>query len=248
MRSLWLLVGLLASATLQAQDYLVTSKKDTLRGKLTLSGYTTADRAVLTSADKKKTEYPAYSLLAVHIDTNTYIPVRTPDAFRFMRLKKSGMVSLCYARQAPGTPYNIPYLVKVSGEAMEVNALRFKKTVSRFLAECATVRQKIEEESLGRDDLEKIVDAYNRCLVQQTTVAFIASEDPKLEALTAFNKKLSQDTTVPPEALDILKDLYTKVKEGRPAPNYLTDGLREALKGHPAYAEELESLLATLTK
>jgi hypothetical protein len=59
---------------------------------------------------------------------------------------------------------------------------------------------------------------------------------------------LSKDATVPVEALDILKDLFAKIKEGRPAPNYLTDGLREALKGHPAYAGELESLIATLKK
>jgi hypothetical protein len=243
------MVSLLASAALQAQDYLVTTKKDTLRGKITIASYTTSDRAVLTAeADKKKSEYQAYNVLAVRIDSFTYIPVRTPDAFRFMRQKKGGLVSLCFSRQAPGTPYNIPYLVKVSGEAMEVNALRFKKTVSRFLEECANVRQKIEEESLGRDDLEKIVDSYNRCLVLQTTVAFTASEDPKLEALTAFNKTLSKDATVPPEAMDILKDLFAKVKEGRQAPNYLTDGLREALKGHPAYAGELENLLATLKK
>lgn len=243
------MVSLLSSAALQAQDYLVTTKKDTLRGKITISSYTTSDRAMLTvEADRKKTEYQAYTVLSVRIDTSTYIPVRTPDAFRFMKLKKGGLVSLCFARQAPGTPFNVPYLVKVSGEAMEVNALRFKRTVSRFLAECTTVAQKIEEESLGRDDLEKIVDSYNRCLVLQTTVAFTASEDPKLEALTAFNKMLSQDATVPPEALEILKDLFTKVKEGRPAPKYLTDGLREALKGHPGYAGDLENLLATLKK
>ncbi|MBL7851443.1 MAG: hypothetical protein JNN04_11115 [Cyclobacteriaceae bacterium] len=247
MKSFWLSVGLLASGIVHAQDYLVTTRKDTLRGKLSISGYNTSDRLVLT-VDKKKTEYQAYTVLVARIDTNTFIPVRVPDAFRFMRLHKSGMVNLCYARQAPGTPFNIPYLVKVSGESLEVNALRFKKTVSRFLAECANVRQKIEEDSLGRNDLEKIVDAYNQCLVQQTTVAFTSTDDPKLAALTAFNNKLGSDSTVPQEALDILRDLYTKIKEGKPAPNYLTEGLREALKAHPAYQEDLQTLLDKLKK
>lgn len=247
MRSLWILVCLLASGALQAQDYLVTTKRDTLRGKLTISVYNTTDRAVL-AADGKKTEYPAYSVLTMHIDSNTFQPVRTTDAFRFMRVQKSGMVSICLARQSPGMPYNIPYLVKITGESMEVNALRFKKSVSRFLAECTTVSRMIEEESLGRNDLDKIVDNYNRCLVKQTTVAFTSTEDPKLSALTEFNKKLSADATVPAEALDILKDLYAKVKEGKAAPNYLTEGLREALKGHPAFADDLEALLTALKK
>jgi hypothetical protein len=247
MRSTWLLASLLITGNLQAQDYLVTAKKDTLRGKLTISTYSTSDRAVLT-IDKKKTEYPAYSVLALKIDSNTFVPVRTPEAFRFMVQKKSGMVSLCYGRQSAGTPYNIPFLVKVSGEAMEVNALRFKKTVARFLAECNSVRQKIEEESLGRNDLEKIVDSYNRCLVQQTTVAFTSTEDPKLAALTEFNSKVIDDEAVSAEAKEILRDLYNKIKEGKPAPNYLTEGLREALKNNPGYTEDLEKLLTIIKK
>lgn len=200
------------------------------------------------TVDKKKTEYPAYSVLGAYLDSVTYIPVRTPDAFRFMRLGRTGMLALCYARQFPGTPFNIPYLVKRSGESMEVSALRFKKSVSRFLAECNTISQKIEEESLGRDDLEIIVDGYNRCLEQQTTVAFVASEDPKLSALNAFNKKLSQDTAVPPDVLEILKDLFIKVKDGKPVPNYLAEGLRESLKDFPNYREDVETLLAVLNK
>ena len=245
MRLLWLLVCLLASGAVPAQDYLVTTKQDTLRGKLTISGYTTSDRAVL-MADNKRSEFQAYLVLAVRIDSNTFVPVRTPEAFRLMQLKKRGLVSLCLGRQAPGTPYNIPYLVKLSGESMEVNALRFKRSMARFLSECGTVRQKIEEGSLGRNDLEKIVDTYNRCLEQQTTVAFTSTEDPKLTAITAFNQKLSSDSSIPAEAREILKDLYAKVKEGRSAPNYLKEGLREALKAHPAYTADLEQLLAKI--
>jgi hypothetical protein len=247
MKLLWLLAGIVVSSALQAQDYLVTTKKDTLRGSITIASYHGVDRAVL-NVNGKKTEFQAYGVLLVTLDTISYIPVRIPDAFRLMRLEKRGILNLCYARQAPGTPYNVPYLVKVSGESMEVTALRFKRSVSRFLSECGIITQKIEENELGRNDLEKIVDGYNNCMVQQTSVAFIYSEDPKLSALTAFNEKLSKDTTVPAEAMDILKDLFGKVKEGKPAPNYLIEGLRETLKGHPVYTQDLEELIATLKK
>lgn len=249
MRPRWTftLLSIILAETLCAQDYLVTPRKDTLHGKINIQGYATTDRATLI-VEKKKTEYQAYGVLAVCIDTTTYVPVRTRDAFRFMRLKKKGMVSLCYAQQSPGTPYNVPYLVKISGESMEVSAFRFKRTISSFLGDCATLTQKIEQESLGRNDLEKIVDSYNQCLDQQTTVAFISTENPKLVAINEFNSKVGNDATVPEDAKEILRDLYNKIKEGKQAPNYLTEGLREALSGHPAYTADVENLIAILKK
>lgn len=230
-----------------AQDYVVTTRRDTVRGSLTIHSNPTADRVVVVQPNGK-TDYAAYQVLRIWMDSVLYQPVRTTEAFRFMRIARGGMVSLCYARQSPGTPYNIPYLVKISGESMEVNALRFKKTTSRFLSECNSIRQKIEEESLGRNDLDKIVEGYNRCLEQQTTVAFTTSEDPKLSALNAFNKKVSKDTAIPSEVTEILKDLFMKVKEGKPVPQYLAEGLRTSLKDFPAYAQDVESLLAVLQK
>lgn len=247
MKPCLLLLLSLVYVPVQAQDYLVTTRKDTLRGKLSLMSFEKVDKAML-SVNKKKTDYPAYSVLFIYMDSTKYVPVRTVDAFRFMKLSKSGMVSLCFARQSAGTPYNIPYLVKKSGESMEVNALRFKRTISNFLAECSWLKDKIEEEELGRDDLEKIIDTYNTCLEQQSTVAFLASEDPKLSALNSFNKKLGEDTTVPEDAKEILKDLYIKVKDGKPVPTYLSEGLRQSLKDFPAYQEDLEKLLAILKK
>lgn len=237
----------LVSAGLRGQDYLITSRSDTLRGKVTIEGYEKLDKILLT-VNKKKTQYPAYSVLRIFVDSAVYQPVRTPEAIRFMRLSKSGMLSLFYARQSPGTPYNIPYLVKITGESMEVTALRFKKSVSRFLEDCTSMSQVIEDQGLGREDLDKILEIYNRCLERQSTVAFTDTEDPKLAAVTAFNKKIEKDTAVPADASEILRDIYNKVKEGKPVPNYLADGLRETLKDFPAYRDELEALLVTLKK
>ena len=64
--------------------------------------------------------------------------------------------------------------------------------------------------------------------------------------LFAFKEKLQKDTTVPPDALDIVKDLYAKVRENKPIPNYLSEGLKESLKDHPGYLGELEELLKLL--
>lgn len=244
---LYLLLSLsLVCLGLHAQDYLVTSRNDTLRGELSIMSLEKFDKVTLT-VDKKKTDHPAYAILLAYIDSARYIPVRTVDAFRMMKAYKSGMVSLCYARQSSGRPYDIPYLVKKSGGTLEISAIRFKANVSKFLAECSSLRNSIEEGKLGRNDLEKIVDTYNSCLEQQSTVAFsVTTEDPKLAALNSFHNRLSSDSAVPEDAKEILKDLYMKVKDNKPVPTYLSEALRQAFKDLPNYHEDVEKLIAVL--
>ena len=131
---------------------------------------------------------------------------------------------------------------------MEVTAIRFKRSVSSFLSECASIKTKIENDELGRQDLNKIIEEYNRCLNQQTSQAFVSSGDPTLAALTTLNKRLTADPAAPSDAVDILKDIYGKVKDGKAVPNYLTEGLKNALSGRTDYQEELEALLKLLKK
>ena len=230
---------------LRAQDYIITLRGDTVRGTVEIHSFPKVER-VSVAIDKKKTEYPATTVKLVYMDSLAYVPVRTTEAYLFMRLARAGLVSLCYSRQSPGTPYNAPYLVKRSGESMEVSALRFKKSVVHFLSECNSIQQKIEEGQLGRNDLDKIVDEYSRCLVQQTQQAFVSTTDPRLNAISTFRDTLSKDTAVSPDAQEILRDIYLKVKDGKSVPNYLFEGLRETLKGHDAYAAELDKLIALL--
>ncbi len=228
-----------------AQDYLVTTKRDTLRGRLSISSFPTMDKVVV-SVDKKKTEYPGTSVHVLVLDSQVYRPVRTSDAYRLMRLSRAGMVSLYYGRQSPGTPYNVPFVVKKSGEAMEVTSLRFKKSMASFLDDCSSMKNKIEQDKLGKKDLEKIIDEYNLCLDQQTSKAMVSSEDPRLVALNTMNSRLEKDPAITSDARDIIKDLYAKVRENKAIPNYLIEGLRESLKDRKEYQEDLEILIAKL--
>jgi len=243
MRSLFFLLIFLPGVAAQAQDYIVTTRKDTLRGKVSVFFYENIDKVEL-SANNKKTEFAPYHLLGIWMEGAAYRPVRTTSSYRIMKVTMDGMLSLCQARQSAGTAYNIPYLVKISGESLEINNLRFKRTVRMFLEECPTVQQRIKGDTLGRNDLEKIVMEYNQCLERQT----FKSEDPKLAALNAFNQKIIQDPAIPADAKGVLRDLYTKVKEGKPLPNYLLDGLRETLKDQAAYQADLDALIAILKK
>lgn len=229
----------------QAQDYVVTTRRDTLRGRLSINSFPTIDK-VLVAVGKKKTEYPATSILVLVLDSQVYKPVRTAEAYRLMKLSREGMVSLFFGRQNPGAPYNIPFVVKRSGEAMEVTALRFKKSMATFLEDCKSLKSKIEKDKLGKKDLEKIIDEYNLCLEQQTEKVFVSIEDPRLVALNAMSTRFEKDATITSDARDILKDLYTKVRENKSIPNYLIEGLRESLKDRKEYQEDLDNLVAKL--
>lgn len=227
-----------------AQDYIVTTRMDTLRGRISIISYPNYDKVQVTA--EKKTEYAATSVYAVFLDSQTYKTVRILDQYRFLKLERAGLISLFMGRQSPGTPYNIPFLVKKSGESMEVTSLRFKKSMANFLSDCASIKQKIEDDQLGRKDLDKIIDTYNQCIEDQTQKLPGLKTDPRLKALSDFTNKLKTDSTVPADAIDILNDLQMKVEDNKAIPNYLIEGLRDLLKNHPAYQEELEGLIKIL--
>ncbi len=233
------------SLAVNGQDFVVTNRLDTLPGKVLIRSYPNMDKVQLNTQEKKK-EYAATALSTVFLDGQIYRPVLVTDGFRLLKLERSGMVSLYMGRQSPGTPYNIPFLVKRSGESLEVTVLRFKNTMTKFLSDCSSIKQKIEEGKLGRKDLDQIINEYNLCIESQTQKAFLSSNDPRLIALTEFKNKLQLDSSIPPDALDIVTDLYSKIKENKPIPNYLTEGLRELLKNHAIFQSDLESLLLKL--
>lgn len=247
MRSLAALLTI-CSSSIFAQDYLVTTKMDTVRGKLSISSYATIDKVLVTQPQKKKTEYPATSIFSIFQDSTFYQTVRVPDAYRIMRIGKTGPVSLCYARQSPGTPFDVPYLVKRTGASMQVTVIRFRKSVSTFLSDCSRIGEMIEREELGRKDLDRIIDEYNRCINKQTSQPFLITENPLLSALSKMNKRFEADTSAPSDAVDILKDIYGKVKDGKEVPHYLIEGLKNALGNRADYQEDLEALLKLLKK
>jgi len=228
------------------QDYVLTTKQDSLVGKIIVLTFHNTDKVRITDAEKKKSEWLASNVLRMSINNESYKAVKTPTGYRIMKIAKPGILSLCYARQLEEAPYDIPYFVKNTGESLEVPKILFKVQTSSFLKECGDLKERITAGELGRKDLDKIIDEYNHCMERQTVKTTVAQSDPKLDAITEFRKKLEADPTVSEEAKEIVVDLYKKVQENKPAPNYLKDGLREALKNHPAHLADFEALLEAM--
>lgn len=234
----------------KSQDYVVTLKNDTLRGEAKIMTYDFIDRVQVTEG-KKKTQFTAIQVRSVNIEKEAFHPVLTIDGYRLLKLVTPGYLSLYLARPPEGDRYDVPYLVKRDGSALEVPNLTFKKAIGRFLDDCAMMNQKIAEGEFGRKNLEQIIKDYNACIDNQTNTIHaqtVSQDGPKMRALTLLTNKIGQASSLPSQkdALDILKDITEKAKNNQTIPNYLLEGLKGLLKDYPDSQPELEKVLDLL--
>jgi hypothetical protein len=237
----------------RADDFAVTAANDTLRGKVSIQTYGNIDHVQVISSDKKKKTLTAIQVRAVSLAGQIYHPVRTDYGYRMMKLVTPGFASL-YLGKAPipnsgqGFYYDTPFIVKKDGSAIEVPNLGFKKVITNFLNECATLKDKLEEENWGKKDIDVILSEYNRCIEGQTKKMNIpgsSPDNPKVAALLQLNTKIQNSSLAgKQDAVDILSDIVAKVRNGQVVPNYQIDGLKNILKESPELSGEFEKAIA----
>lgn len=250
-----LVVLILFSFTLKAQtNYLVTSKADTLYGEVKVLTYDELDRAQI-NIDKKKKTFTALQVLSLNIEGQVYKPVQYDKSILFMKLLKSGYLSL-YAYRLPNqNNYDGRFFMKLDGTTLEVPNLNFKRILSKYLEDCESISYKVKEGELGRKDLDQIIDDYNLCMSNKSSVALSAAVPPVIisnegtKAIDAILKKAEgEDFQSKKDALDLLRDIKSKVEKNETVPNYLTEGLKSYLSSVPALSDDLEKLLSLLKK
>ncbi len=248
-----LLVGisLLGSWSVQAQDYVVTPKNDTIQGKADILTYDIYDR-VEVKEGKKKVHFTAMQVKALVIKNEIYHTVRIEKGYRFLKLTSPGYVSRYLAQSTSGA-YDIEYLVRRDGSAIQVPNFSFKKVMGNFLSDCSTIQKKIEKDELNRKKLDQLLREYNLCIENQTqtavlTTPIVSAEDPLLIAIISLRSKLEMNPGFPSkkDALDLLGDLSGKVRNKQPVPNYLSEGLKDYLKDIPAYQADLDNIISLL--
>lgn len=232
------------------QDYVVTLKSDTLLGRVKIMAYDLIDR-IQVNDGKKKQHFTAIQVRLAVVGKETFQPVRIENGYQMMQLVNPGFLALYLARRPNSLSYEIQYLVKRDGSAMEVPNLSFRKNVSEFLKECLTVSQKIDNGELTRKNLSQIIVEYNTCLDNQAKSIVdktpVDADDARLLALTALKKKV-EGIQMPSQkdALDLLNDIREKVRNKQTVPNYLMESLKGMLKDIPECQAELEKVLGTL--
>lgn len=235
-----------------AQDYLVTTKGDTLRGEIKLLSFDLLDR-IQVKKGKSKSVYTALETKSCLLKGEIYRPLKQDNAIRFMKVIKNGYLSL-YAFNPPNQhTYSGRLLAKLDGTSMEVPNLLFTKIMVSYLDDCPTIKEKIKREDYGKKDLEKIVDEYNGCLDEKTraaapTAAVAASVNPKLNALESLKTKIESVENFPSktDALDLIRDITQKVANNEVIPNYLLEGLKGYLGNQPSLKDVLDQVLAQL--
>jgi len=250
------LAFMLLSCTAGAQSsYLITSKADTLFGKIRILSYDRIDRVQI-ETDKKKEIFTALEVLFVQIDSQVYKPIQYESKVMLMKLLIPGYLSL-YAFKFPDKNYyDGRFLVRLDGTSMEVPNIGFKKILGEYLENCETVSNQVKNGELVKKELDKIINDYNICVKDrknavQTQVVTepVLIENETSIAIESFIKKIeSEDFPTKKDALDLLRDIQVKAGKNETIPNYLSEGLKSYLSSIPSLAEDLNKLLELLKK
>jgi len=242
---------------LAQSDFVVTLKSDTVKGDVRILSYDQVDRVQIANKGKKEL-FSALDVLIVRIGGESYKSVKIDNSIRLMKILKSGYLSLYGFKLPNQSGYDGRYLVKLDGTSMEMPNLGFKKVMSGFLEECNGVSEKIKNGELGKSKIEEIIDLFNECVSQAKPVLVVAAEPLTTETSdktmlkeaiqTLMTKIQEQDFSTREDALDILRDIQSKVNRDENVSNYLVDGLRSTLKDQAALADDLDKLISLFKK
>lgn len=242
----------LQSLKAQAQDYLITNKGDSIVGQLKPLMFGPEKKVQVTSADKKKEVYSIFQVRQYRFREEMFEPVKGPEGFTFMKVIKSGYVSL-YSYQLPNqVTFEGNYLMRRDGKGMDVPNISFKKAMKSYLSDCPSVVDRIEKGELGRKNLNEIIDVYNQCIQSHTVnhEAIIVKQEEQAKTISAWDELENKVKTAPdfdgkPNALEMIQDIKGKLGRSEKIPNFLIDGLKSVLKDE-AFQPALESALKEL--
>ncbi|HTJ49911.1 MAG TPA: hypothetical protein VL443_10685 [Cyclobacteriaceae bacterium] len=234
-----------------SQDYVVTIKGDTLRGKVKTIMFGPDKKVTVTGANKKKTTVSLFQTKAYSVKGETYHPVKGDKGYTFMKLIKPGYLSLYGFQLENQTSFDGLYLLKKDGHGVEVPNLTFKKTMLRFLSDSPEVTAKIEDGTLGKQELDEIIDAYNSYIdskskSQQQAIAVKKEQLKGIGEWEAFEEKVKAEPNFEGKstALEMISEVKNKVKNSEKIPNFLSEGLKGLLQ-NTSLKEELAGLLST---
>jgi hypothetical protein len=233
-------------------DYIITFKGDTIRGIVAISY--DMDKVQITPPDLqgKKMGFRAFQIRAIRQQGEVYNPLPYGTSYRFMKLIKSGYLSLYAFRDPNQSAFDGRFLVKRDGSSVEVPNFMFKKVISGFLKDCEKVAREIREGTIKITQLEQIVDEYNVCIDNNTRRIYATVPDrapnPKSILLVNLEVKVQGLPDFPhkKDAMDLLHDIGEKLDNHQPVPNYLTEGLENYLGTIDPVRDDLKKLMETL--
>ncbi len=224
----------LASGIVSAQDYVLTARGDSLTGEVRPLFYGAEKRVQLIADDKEKTTYSIFQVRAFSSEGELYHPVKGERGYEFMKLITPGYLSLYAFQLENQSRFDGLLLKKMDGEFLVVPNLGFKKYVSRFLEDCPAVVAGIDDGTLGKRDLDAIIETYNTCIESRTpnlTSEAVTHRQQVIKVWTALEEKIREkEFDSRKDALDMVAEIRQKLERGETIPNFLSEGLKSALR------------------
>ncbi|MBX2963605.1 MAG: hypothetical protein KF687_13925 [Cyclobacteriaceae bacterium] len=247
-----ILIGITLLSNANAQtDYIILSKGDTLKGKVSYLGSNLNQRVQLTGEGKKKQVYEMLQVKAFQYNNEIYHLIRTTNRYTYMKLTEPGYLSLYAFQPENKQNWDGRYLFKRDGKGIEVPNIGFKKRMTDFLADDEELIAAIENGTLGRNDLSEIIVRYNT-FINNKTQGISETYQKQQEATDkvgiwntledAVNN--SADLKDKEYVMEMIADAKAKVAKGDKLPRFIVDGLTKALTPHPELLSLLNEALA----
>lgn len=229
-------------------DYAVTTKGDTLYGKIVFQQLGKVEQ-VQVKGEKKRQTISAIQVRMVKVGEKVYLPVQYAEGVQMMEVVKDGYLSLLAFQPQGNMNYDGRLLKLRTGAVLEVPTIGFKKRVSEFLSDDVDLATRIKDGNLDRKDLDSIIVEYNIFIDKNTKASNLQTETeikqaPKLEVLnTLINSIKGSSLDSKTETLEMLTELKEKISDGKAIPLYLSNALKENLKSEQDWIRKLESVL-----
>lgn len=231
-----------------AQDYILTTRGDSLTGETRPLFYGPEKRVQITTGDKKKTTFTLFEVRAFSYEGDVYHPVKGEAGYVFMKLIQPGYLTLYAFQPENQTRFDGLYLSKLDGEKMVVPNLGFKKYMGNFLADCPEIVARVKEGALTKKNLTELVTAYNACVDRRTVnhnqvVADRKEQNTKINAWDDLEAKVrALEFSERNDALEMIAEIRNKIQRKESIPNFLVEGLKNSLK-NTGLTTELEQAL-----
>ena len=241
------------TAFAQGEDQVITTKGETLTGKVTISTFNSSAQVVTLKNGKDKKHFKVYEVKEVTKGGDVYYTLKIHGKYQLGLLKKEGYLSLYqHVSSEPNASneFSESIFIKKDGAQLSVPNLGFKKQLGNFLSDCESVQQGLADNNYSRNNLGQIIDDYNACIMEKTKLLqsgkpTINLDPEKTELITSLISDISKSETLEDKesVLEMLNDLDTKIKKGAAIPGYLKTALRTSLKKDNQLSEQLSKIL-----
>ncbi len=213
-----LVLSFLITSSLYAQaqtDYLITSSKDTLRGKVSLLLQEKLTEKVTVTTENETRTFHSGQIIAVHINEDLYKSIKHGDKYRMMKEITPGYLGLYSFRFEDNYDFDPKFLYKVTGEGQEIPTFGFRSVAADFLSECPSIVQAIKNKAYKISDLSSLVNDYNTQCLNTEAKSNVTEEGKEISALLDQVSELQQ----------LLRDIQSKKDADEKIPQYMINAL-----------------------